>query len=168
MKQGGQLAYVALGSNLDGPVRQVRSALAELDGLEDVRRLAHSPLYRSPPLGPGGQPDYVNAVALLETTLDPHQLLDRLQAIEQRHGRERGVRWGPRTLDLDLLLYGGQRIVSPRLRVPHPELSRRPFVLVPLHDIAPDLELPGLGPLADLLPAPGEGELEPIGDEEDA
>lgn len=168
MTRGGQLAYVALGSNLDGPVRQVRSALAELDGLEDARLLAHSPLYRSPPLGPGGQPDYVNAVALLETTLDPHQLLDQLQAIEQRHGRERGVRWGPRTLDLDLLLYGAQRIASPRLHVPHPELGKRAFVLVPLHDIAPDLQLPGLGPLVDLLPAPGDGGLERIADDEDA
>lgn len=168
MKQGGQRAYVALGSNLGGPVRQVRSALAELDALEGVRLLEHSPLYRSPPLGPGTQPDYVNAVALLETTLDPHRLLDRLQAIEQRHGRERGVRWGPRTLDLDLLLYGEQRIASPRLRVPHPELGRRPFVLVPLYDIAPDLELPGLGPLADLLPALGAAGLALIDEDEDA
>ncbi len=167
MTDEAQVAYVALGSNLARPVRQVRSALDELAALEGVRLRAHSPLYRSPPLGPPGQPDYINAVAVLEVTLDPHRLLDRLQAIERQHGRERGVRWGPRTLDLDLLLYGDMRIDSPRLKVPHPEMGGRSFVLLPLHDVAPGLELPGLGPLEDLLRTLDPGGLARIGDAED-
>jgi 2-amino-4-hydroxy-6-hydroxymethyldihydropteridine diphosphokinase len=102
-------------------------------------------------LGPPGQPDYVNAVAMLKTSLDAYALLDRLQALEQRHGRQRGERWGARTLDLDLLLYGHDSIDSPRLQVPHPQMLQRAFVLVPLFELAPDVVLPGLGPLADAM-----------------
>lgn len=153
-----QTAFVGLGSNLGRPVSQVRAALCELDALQETRLMQQSSLYRSPPLGPAGQPDYVNAVARLETRLAPHALLDRLQDIEQQHGRVRGKRWGPRTLDLDLLLFGDRRIASERLRVPHPEMARRPFVLFPLSEIAPDLTLPGIGPLALLLrDLPSEG-----------
>lgn len=152
MSAVGVLAFVGLGSNLDQPEQQLRHALRELDDLRHTRLVRHSALYGSAPLGPPGQPDYVNAVAMLQTSLEAHALLDELQALEQRHGRERGEHWGPRTLDLDLLLYGQQRIMSPRLQVPHPQMHRRAFVLVPLHDLAPDIGLPGLGPLADYLP----------------
>jgi len=144
-------AYIGLGSNLDQPVRQLRAALHELQNLPETRLIRHSSLYESSPLGPPDQPDYVNAVAMLATSLDAQSLLDQLQAVEQRHGRERGEHWGPRTLDLDLLLFGEDRINSPRLQVPHPQMLRRAFVLVPLFELAPDLVLPGLGPLADAM-----------------
>ena len=146
------LAFVGLGSNLDRPARHLRRALRELGGLPDTQLIRHSRLYGSSPLGPPGQPDYVNAVAMLRTSLDAHGLLDQLQALERQHGRERGEHWGPRTLDLDLLLYGDEQIDSPRLQVPHPQMHRRAFVLVPLNDLAPDLLLPGLGPLPDFMP----------------
>jgi 2-amino-4-hydroxy-6-hydroxymethyldihydropteridine diphosphokinase len=151
MSAAGVTAFVGLGSNLEQPERQVRDALRELRDLPDTRLLSQSPLYRSSPLGPGDQPDYVNAVAMLDTALDAHVLLDRLQALERAHGRVRNRHWGPRTLDLDLLLYDDQRIDSVRLSVPHPQMHERAFVLVPLHDIAPDLYLPGVGALADLI-----------------
>ncbi|HXH03734.1 MAG TPA: 2-amino-4-hydroxy-6-hydroxymethyldihydropteridine diphosphokinase [Candidatus Competibacteraceae bacterium] len=146
------LAYIGLGANLEAPRRQVEAALEELAALPDSRLLARSPLYRSTPLGgPEGQPDYVNAAAAIETTLPPYALLDALQAIEQAHGRVRTVRWGPRTLDLDLLLYGDLVQDDPRLILPHPRLHERAFVLYPLHDIAPALVVPGRGTLAELL-----------------
>lgn len=145
------VAYIGLGSNLERPAQQVRAAMHELDDLAGTRLVRQSSLYESPPLGSQDQPDYVNAVAMLETSLEAHSLLDLLQAVEQRHGRERGEHWGPRTLDLDLLLYGGDRIDSPRLQVPHPQMSGRAFVLVPLFELAPDLVLPGLGPLGDAM-----------------
>jgi 2-amino-4-hydroxy-6-hydroxymethyldihydropteridine diphosphokinase len=148
----GVLAFVGLGSNLDGPAGQLRRAFVELAELPYTQLIRHSPLYGSKPVGPPDQPDYVNAAAMLQTSLNAHSLLDELQAVEQRHGRERADRWGPRTLDLDLLLYGDERIDSPRLQVPHPQMHRRAFVLVPLHELAPDLELPGRGPLRDFLP----------------
>ena len=144
-------AYIGIGSNLDNPLRQVSDAFGELGALPGTRVLLASPCYQSPPLGPEGQPDYVNAVAMLDTEMDALALLDGLQLIEQRHGRVRGERWGPRTLDLDLLLFGDRVIESPRLSVPHPEMPNRAFVLVPLHDIAPGLILPGLGQLSELL-----------------
>jgi len=151
MSIGGVVAYVGLGSNLEDPVWQVRRALYALNELPQTRLLHRSPLYRSPPHGPTEQPDYVNAVAMLETQLEPQHLLEELQDIEHRHGRVRTMHWGPRTLDLDLLLYADRRIDSRRLTVPHPQMHRRAFVLVPLHDIAPDLRLPGLGLLAERL-----------------
>jgi 2-amino-4-hydroxy-6-hydroxymethyldihydropteridine diphosphokinase len=152
----GVSAFIGLGSNLDDPQRQVRRALAELAELPASHVSAASALYRSPPLqGPGvprDQPDYINAVARLETVLAAEALLDALQAIEARHGRVRsGAHWGPRTLDLDILLYGDLRIDTPRLHVPHPGLAERNFVLQPLAEIAPDLDIPGLGPLRGLL-----------------
>lgn len=151
--------FIGLGSNLDRPEQQVRRALDELDAVPKTRLAGYSPLYGSRPFGPAGQPDYVNAVARLETSLDAHGLLERLQAIELDHGRVRGERWGPRTLDLDLLIYGDQLIDTPALQVPHPQLRWRAFVLVPLYDLAPDLELPGLGPLIDYLPRDPDGDL---------
>lgn len=146
-------SYVALGSNLSDPVQQVRIALTELAGLPDSRLVAASRLYRTAPVGPAGQPDYVNAVACLETRLEPGQLLVELQAIELAHGRRRdGTRWGPRTLDLDILLYGETLIDEPGLRIPHPEMSVRAFVLIPLAEVAPpDLVLPDGRHLTELL-----------------
>jgi 2-amino-4-hydroxy-6-hydroxymethyldihydropteridine diphosphokinase len=146
-------AYVGLGSNLDHPRRQITDALKELVDLPKSRLLAHSSLYRSRPIGPADQPDYINAVAALATRLTPESLLDALQSLENRHGRVRtGERWGPRTLDLDLLLYSDMRIDGFRLQVPHPRMAERAFVLVPLAEIAPgDLPIPGLGKLGTLL-----------------
>ncbi len=145
------VAYIGLGSNLADPPQQLRQALAALNQLPTSRLLCHSSLYRSAPMGPADQPDYVNAVAALETALAPLQLLDELQAIEARQGRVRAERWGPRTLDLDLLLYSDTLIDHPRLQVPHPGIPAREFVLYPLAEIAPELQLPGLGALTELL-----------------
>lgn len=144
------LAYIGLGSNLEDPLAQVKRALGELAGLEETRLLARSSLYSSLPIGPQ-QPDYINAVALLDTRLEPLALLDALQAIEQNHQRVRLQHWGPRTLDLDLLLYDNQIIQHPRLVVPHPYLTQRGFVLYPLADISPNLHLPDGQPLQALL-----------------
>ena len=144
-------AYIGLGSNLEGPVKQVERAVAGLDEIDDTRLIAVSPLYSSAPMGPPRQPNYVNAVAALETALAPEVLLNALQAIEQRHHRLPTIRWGPRTLDLDLLLYGDETIATDRLLVPHPGLPERAFVLYPLADIAPELRLPDSTPLAELL-----------------
>lgn len=145
-------AYVALGSNLDHPVEQVRRALAELNQIGGTRVMRQSALYRSAPVGPGDQPDYVNAVACLITTLGPLALLLELQSIERRHGRVRGAeRWAARTLDLDLLLFDDFSLNTPQLTVPHPRLHERGFVLVPLREIAPELHVPGHGPVTELL-----------------
>lgn len=143
-----QQACIGLGSNLDDPVRQVDSALSELADLPLTRLLRHSSLYRSAPMGPADQPDYVNAAALLETALEPLELLDALQAIEAAHGRRRMLRWGPRTLDLDLLAYGDLSLAHPRLVLPHPGIGERAFVLVPMAEIVPDMMIPGVGALA--------------------
>lgn len=135
------LAYIGLGSNLDTPRAQVTQALAELARLSLSRLVSASSLYATPPLGPKDQPDFINAVAALETSLSPLALLDQLQALEQHHRRQRRRHWGPRTLDLDLLLYDQQALDSPRLRVPHSHMHERAFVLVPLHELAPRLML---------------------------
>jgi len=145
--------FIGLGANLDDPIAQVRTALDELSRLPETRLVAASPLYRTPPMGPPGQPDYVNAVAELATTLAPHALLDELQQLERAHRRVRAERWGPRTLDLDLLLYGATTIVDARLEVPHPGLATRAFVLLPLADLAPDLEVPGMQRVRELVDA---------------
>ena len=134
--------YVGLGSNLRDPLRQVQAAITELAALDDTSLIAQSPWYGSKAVGPGKQPDYINGVVCLETRLPAETLLDALQALEQGHERVRQERWGPRTLDLDLLLYGNQIIRTQRLQVPHPWLTRRNFVVLPLADIAPDLILP--------------------------
>jgi len=146
-------AYVGLGSNLEDPLQQVTRAMAALETLPATCCVARSSLYRSRPLGGTVQPDYINAVVLLETRLAAHELLQALQAIEKRQGRVRhtGVRWEPRTLDLDLLLYGDERFSDSQLTVPHPELLRREFVLYPLFEVDPDLAIPGAGSLRDCL-----------------
>lgn len=149
-------AYVGLGSNLDDPVAQLHVALRALGHLPDTRLMLKSSLYRSPPLGGLPQPDYVNAVAGVLTRLPALDLLDALLALEDAQGRRReAVRWSSRTLDLDLLVYGRELIDEPRLRIPHPGIAQRNFVLFPLLEIAPGLDVPGLGPVARLAQAAG-------------
>jgi len=133
--------YVGLGSNLDNPVAQVSSALSRLKRMPESRLVSVSSLYRSKPLGPFNQPDFINAVVSLDTSITALEVLDNLQQIETLQKRKRLLRWGPRTLDLDLLLYGQETIQSERLIIPHPHLVWRNFVLVPLAEIAPDLIL---------------------------
>ncbi|MDN6180605.1 MAG: 2-amino-4-hydroxy-6-hydroxymethyldihydropteridine diphosphokinase [Halomonas subglaciescola] len=137
------LAYIGLGSNLDQPRKQVATALSELDALPLSRVSVASRLYASRPVGPQDQPDFVNAVVALETYLSPLALLDQLQALEQRHRRRRERHWGPRTLDLDVLLFNTTLVAHPRLQVPHPHMHTRAFVLRPLCEIAPHLRLRG-------------------------
>jgi len=144
-------ACVALGSNLDDPRAQVERGFAALASLPHTTLRARSRLYRTPPWGMVEQPDFINAAARLETTLAPRELLDALLAIETHAGRARGARNGPRILDLDLLLYGDRMIDQPDLVIPHPRLHERAFVLLPLADIALDLEVPGQGRVAELL-----------------
>ncbi|MCU0793127.1 MAG: 2-amino-4-hydroxy-6-hydroxymethyldihydropteridine diphosphokinase [Opitutaceae bacterium] len=136
-------AYVALGSNLDDRRAHLEAAFAALDALPDTRVEARSAIYETAPLGPAGQQDYLNAVARLSTALTPHALLDALLAIERARGRVRAERWGPRTLDLDLLVHGDAVVRDDRLTLPHPGLPDRAFVLAPLHDVAPGLVLDG-------------------------
>jgi len=149
-----QPAYIGVGSNLEDPHGQVRAAFARLGELPRTRVVLTSRLYRSRPLGPVAQPDFVNAAAGLITQLDSSSLLDHLHAIERAMGRpEQHERWGPRIIDLDLLAHGSVRHSDARLTLPHPEIVKRNFVLYPLADIAPDLELPGLGRVAELAAA---------------
>ncbi len=143
--------YIGLGSNLDQPVQQVMNALEKLAKLPMTRLLAQSSMYRNPPMGPVPQPDFVNAIAALETCLSPNDLLAELQHIEYSQGRVRHERWGPRTIDLDLLLYAECIVDEPHLRIPHPAMHERSFVLYPLAEIAADLVIPGKGPLARYL-----------------
>jgi 2-amino-4-hydroxy-6-hydroxymethyldihydropteridine diphosphokinase len=135
-------AFIGLGANLGDAAAALRSAVACLRKLPGSRVTGLSSLYRSAPLGPAGQDDYLNAVARLETALTPHALLQSLHNIEDQHGRVRQQRWGARTLDLDLLLFRNDVISSPDLTLPHPEMLNRNFVLIPLLDIAPDQALP--------------------------
>ena len=153
-------AYVGLGSNLQQPIQQLRDALVALLELPETRQLCSSSFYASKPMGPQDQPDYVNAVAQLETTLSPLALLHALQQIENQQGRVRQRRWGERTLDLDLLLYGDQLINFPELVVPHIGLAERNFVLYPLYEIVPELDIPQLGPLKQLLDFCPRGDLQ--------
>lgn len=153
MRPGAVRAFVALGSNLGEPRRAVEAALRDLASLPDCRLAAHSALYRTAPVGVGAQPDFINAVAALDTTLAPLALLEALLALEARHGRTRHTPLAARTLDLDLLLHGEAVSNTPALQLPHPRMHLRAFVLAPLAEIAPELILPGLGPIADLLPA---------------
>jgi 2-amino-4-hydroxy-6-hydroxymethyldihydropteridine diphosphokinase len=146
--------YIGLGSNLAEPLEQLRDALIALAALPQTRLLAQSSFYASDPLGPADQPRYVNAVAALDSALEPLALLDALQAIEQSQGRERKAeRWGPRTLDLDILLFGERLLHEARLTVPHYHMHARPFVLYPLAELAPALRLPDGRALSELLAA---------------
>jgi 2-amino-4-hydroxy-6-hydroxymethyldihydropteridine diphosphokinase len=139
-------AYIGIGSNLDDPEQQVRAAIDALQRLPRSTFVGASRLYRSAPWGNAEQPAFVNAAAAISTELAPRELLDALLAIERAHGRVRdGERWGPRVIDLDILVYGDARIDEPGLHVPHRHLAERAFVLLPLADLDPDLEIPGQG-----------------------
>lgn len=147
-------AYVGLGSNLDGPADRLRAALGDLAAIDGVTDVQASQLYQTPPWGVVEQPDFINAVAGLHTSLSPGHLLAELQALEKLSGRSReGLRWGPRQLDLDLLLYDDWVSTDASIQVPHPRMMRRAFVLVPLAELAPQLHIPGHGSLHDLLAA---------------
>ena len=143
-------AYVALGSNLEDPQRQLRSGLEALAALPATRVLASSSFYRSAPVGYVDQPDFFNAVAAIETGLSPRELLEALLAIERRHGRVREFPNAPRTLDLDIVAYGDRTVDEPGLAIPHPRMHQRAFVMVPLAEIAPDAVIPGRGTVRDL------------------
>jgi 2-amino-4-hydroxy-6-hydroxymethyldihydropteridine diphosphokinase len=145
-------ACIAIGSNLNDPVTQVRRAAAALDLLDNTRLTGVSSLYRNPPMGPIEQPDYINAVAMVLTRLGARELMEQLQAIERQQGRDRtvGVRWGPRVLDLDILTFGFRQIDEPDLQIPHPGISERNFVLFPLLELAPRLHIAGRGLVCDL------------------
>ena len=159
------VALIGLGGNLGDAVATVRGAFQELDALPHTRLLRASKLYRSPAWGRTDQPDFINAVAMVETTLGARELLDAMLGIEHDAGRERHAdeRWGPRTLDLDLLLYGDAVIDEPGLHVPHPHLHERSFALVPLVEIAPDAMIPGIGPVRAALAAMAPSGIEPLG-----
>ena len=147
-----QTAYIGLGSNLADPLEQLRSAMRVIVSMPSTRVVRHSHFYRTPPWGKTDQPEFINAVAAIETELTARALLEELLAIERRAGRQRvGERWGPRVLDLDILLYGQEIIDEPALHIPHPHIRNRAFVIVPLAEIAPNLEIPTLGRIADLI-----------------
>jgi 2-amino-4-hydroxy-6-hydroxymethyldihydropteridine diphosphokinase len=143
--------FVGLGSNLDDPAGQLQRAIYELAEVPATHLVRCSGFYRSVPMGPQDQPQYINAVVKLETSLSPSALLEQLQLIENAHGRKRTLRWGARTLDLDLLLYGQQTIDTERLQVPHPGITERNFVLYPLQELVPDLDIPGKGTIQELI-----------------
>ena len=145
------VAFVGLGSNQQDPARQIRTAFAELDALPHTRVVSQSSLYRSAPVGYADQPDFINAVAQLETGLPAERLLAELQEVEKKHGRERSFANAPRTLDLDILLYGDLQTKTSRLTLPHPRMHERAFVLKPLYEVAPHASIPGVGAVKDLL-----------------
>lgn len=146
-------AYIGVGSNLDDPVSKVRAALRALDDLPATRVTARSSLYRTDPVGYADQPQFINAVARIETALAPEDLLQALLGIEARYGRVRSMRNAPRTLDLDVLLYEDRLLHTPMLTIPHPRMHERAFVLAPLAEIAPGVVVPGRGRAAELLDA---------------
>lgn len=159
------IAFVGLGGNVGAAVTTLRAAIGDLSALPDTQLLRASQLYRTPAWGMENQPDFVNAVAMLETQLAPQALLEHLLAIERIHGRSRDadLRWGPRTLDLDLLLYGDAVIDEPGLHVPHPQLHKRAFALQPLVEIAPETAIPGIGRASDALAAMATTGIEALG-----
>jgi 2-amino-4-hydroxy-6-hydroxymethyldihydropteridine diphosphokinase len=146
-------AFIALGSNLDDPPAQIRGALTTLAAMLETRLVRHSSFYRNPPVGYLDQPEFVNAVAEIRTRLAPRELLDQIHALERNHGRTRDVPNAPRTLDLDILLYGDLVVDEPGLTIPHPRMLERAFVLVPLAELAPETMVPGKGRVADLARA---------------
>ena len=154
------IAYIGLGSNLDNPVQQLDHAISAIQTLPGSSLLGQSSYYQSKPLGDKSQPDYVNAAVMLDTTLTADLLLEYLLDIENKQGRIRGDRrWQPRTLDLDLLLYGEEQIRTQDLVVPHPEIMNRNFVLLPLAELTPDLNIPGKGRVNDMLTGIGTADI---------
>jgi len=158
----GVLAYIGLGSNLDRPIEQLRAGLAALAALPDTTLDRCSAFYLTAPVGRLDQPDFINAVCRVYTALAPPTLLQQLLAIEAGRGRERREIGGPRSLDLDLLLYGDEVCDRPGLTLPHPRLHLRAFVLYPLYELAPRLVIPGRGALAELLPACADQKIEKL------
>lgn len=145
-------AYIGLGSNLSNPQVQVTKALQELDTIAHTTLVEHSSLYLSKPMGPSDQPEFINAVAKIATRLSAEDLLSALQNIEENHQRQRkDQRWGPRTLDLDIILFGDQQIKNKRLEIPHYGVAKREFVLIPLQELQADLIIPGKGAIAELI-----------------
>ncbi len=145
------IAYVGIGSNLDEPQKRVERAMLELDRLAHSRVVKRSSLYRSAPVGFADQPDFINAVAQLETGVSAERLLSGLQEIESRHGRKRSFANAPRSLDLDLLMFGNAELRTKDLTLPHPRMHERAFVLKPLVEISPEISIPGLGPAKEFL-----------------
>lgn len=143
--------YLGLGSNLDTPIEQLRATRLAISNVKGISEIAFSSLYRSPPMGSQNQPDYVNAVMAIETNLLPLELLAVTQNVENEHGRIRTERWGARTLDIDILLFGDEVLDLPDLIVPHYGMTERAFVLYPMFEISPDLVIPTHGKLADLV-----------------
>jgi 2-amino-4-hydroxy-6-hydroxymethyldihydropteridine diphosphokinase len=145
------IAFLGLGSNLESPLKQLTNAIESIKAIPSTTLLQTSSFYKNSPVGPQDQPDFLNAVVSIDTELRPYKLLDYLQEIETRQGRTRDIRWGARTLDLDILLFGDEIINTKRLVIPHREMHKRGFVIQPLYEIAPDLEIPGQGLLKDLI-----------------
>ena len=145
------LAYIGLGSNLNSPKQQIKDALIALNSTQDVKVVALSSLYQSKPIDDSKQPDYINAVCQVDTHLTALELLYVCQEIETKQHRVREKKWGARTIDLDIILYGVQVVASKQLIIPHPEMMNRPFVLVPLSELESDLKVPVLGPLQALI-----------------
>jgi 2-amino-4-hydroxy-6-hydroxymethyldihydropteridine diphosphokinase len=162
-KSRSTIAFIALGANLDDPRRQVHSGFDALARLPRTRLLARSSLYATTPIGYADQPDFINAVAKIETRLAPRALLDALLEVERQHGRRRSIPSGPRTLDLDVLLYGALQVQEPGLTIPHPRMHERAFVLVPLVEIEPECIIPGRGRAADWLAGCGDQNIKRIG-----
>ncbi len=144
------IAYLSLGSNLNNPLEQIKIAIKEIDNIPEINLINQSSLYKTPPIGPE-QPDFINAAIKIATTLSAHDLLTKMQEIEQAHHRKRIIHWGPRTLDIDLILFDEACILTDRLTVPHPFMQERAFVLVPLLEIEPMLKTPQHGSLQTIL-----------------
>ena len=145
------LAYIGLGSNLNNPKQQIKDSLISLNSTQDVKVVALSSLYQSKPIDDSKQPDYINAVCQVDTHLTALELLYVCQGIETKQHRVREKKWGARTIDLDIILYGVQVVASKQLIIPHPEMMNRPFVLIPLSELESDLKVPVLGPLQALI-----------------
>ena len=143
--------YIGLGSNLNDPQSQLKKAIISLEMVPSTTVVRTSSFYKSKPVGPQDQPDYINAVVELDTELSAQVLMDYLQGIENKQGRVRKQKWGPRTLDLDILLYGDEIIQGDSLEIPHVEMHKRGFVLLPLDEISPDCIIPGVGSVQTLL-----------------
>ncbi|MDB2590313.1 2-amino-4-hydroxy-6-hydroxymethyldihydropteridine diphosphokinase [Candidatus Thioglobus sp.] len=153
------LAYIGLGSNLNEPKQQIKTAVMALHATKDVQVVNLSSLYQSPPVDDSKQPDYINAIAQVDTHLTPLELLYVCQDIETKQHRVREKKWGARTIDLDIIIYGVQVVASKQLIIPHPEMMNRAFVLIPLAELEDDLKVPVLGPIQDLIEELGEFKL---------